>query len=50
MLQRFEPLRYAKKYYGFYAVFLKDTKCGELRHGRQFFRVMTLHLGFRHAL
>lgn len=29
------PLRHARKFYGFYAVFLKDAKCGELRYGRQ---------------
>lgn len=31
------PLRHARKYYGFYAVFLKDVKCGELRYGRQYY-------------
>lgn len=32
-----KPLRHTRKYYGFYAVFLKDTKCGELRYGRQYY-------------
>ena len=32
-----KPLRHARKYYGFYAVFLKDVKCGELRYGRQYY-------------
>ena len=32
-----KPLRHVRKYYGFYAVFLKDVKCGELRYGRQYY-------------
>ena len=32
-----KPLHHARKYYGFYAVFLKDVKCGELRYGRQYY-------------
>lgn len=32
-----KPLRHARKLYGFYAIFLKDTKCGELRYGRQYY-------------
>lgn len=32
-----KPLRHARKLYGFYAIFLKDQKCGELRYGRQFY-------------
>lgn len=32
-----KPLRHARKLYGFYAVFLKDVKCGELRYGRQYY-------------
>lgn len=32
-----KPLRHARKLYGFYAVFLKDQKCGELRYGRQYY-------------
>lgn len=32
-----KPLRHARKLYGFYAVFLKDTLCGELRYGRQYY-------------
>ena len=32
-----KPLRHARKYYGFYAVFLKDVKCGGLRYGRQYY-------------
>lgn len=31
------PLRHARKLYGFYAVFLKDQNCGELRYGRQYY-------------
>lgn len=31
------PLRHARKLYGFYAVFLKDVKCGELKYGRQYY-------------
>ncbi len=30
-----KPLRHVRKIYGFYAVFLKDQKCGELRYGRR---------------
>lgn len=29
------PLRHARKNYGFYAVVLKDVKCGDLRYGRK---------------
>lgn len=32
-----KPLRHARKLYGFYAVFLKDTNCGEVRYGRQYY-------------
>ena len=35
------PLRHVRKYYGFYAVFLKDVKCGEnadIRRSRTDFR------------
>ena len=32
-----KPLRHARKVYGFYAVFLKDQKCGELRYGRRYY-------------
>lgn len=32
-----KPLRHARKLYSFYAVFLKDMKCGELRYGRQYY-------------
>lgn len=32
-----KPLRHARKLYGFYAIFLKDVKCGELRYGRQYY-------------
>lgn len=28
------PMRHVRKAYGFYAVFLKDLKCGDLRYGR----------------
>jgi len=31
------PLRHARKLYGFYAIFLKDAHCGELRYGRQYY-------------
>jgi len=32
-----KPLRHSRKVYGFYAVFLKDLACGELRYGRQYY-------------
>ncbi|MDO4159706.1 MAG: helix-turn-helix transcriptional regulator [Prevotellaceae bacterium] len=32
-----EPLTNTRKIYGFYAIFLKDLKCGELRYGRQYY-------------
>ncbi|WP_289294193.1 MULTISPECIES: AraC family transcriptional regulator [Bacteroides] len=32
-----KPLRHARKIYGFYAVFLKDQKCGELRYGHRYY-------------
>lgn len=32
-----KPLRHARKIYSFYAVFLKDQKCGELRYGRRYY-------------
>lgn len=32
-----KPLRHARKLYGFYAVFLKEVKCGELRYGRNYY-------------
>lgn len=32
-----KSLRHARKLYGFYAIFLKDVKCGELRYGRQYY-------------
>lgn len=31
------PLRHARKAYGFYAVFLKDVKCGDLKYGRHYY-------------
>lgn len=31
------PLRHARKAYGFYAVVLKDVKCGDLRYGRHYY-------------
>lgn len=31
------PLRHVRKSYGFYAVFLKDLKCGELKYGRNYY-------------
>lgn len=31
------PLRHMRKLYGFYAVFLKNVKCGELRYGRHYY-------------
>lgn len=34
---RVPPLRHARKAYGFYAVFLKDLKCGDLRYGRHYY-------------
>lgn len=32
-----KPLRHVRKLYGFYAIFLKDAHCGELRYGRQYY-------------
>ncbi len=32
-----KPLHHARKLYGFYAVFLKDQSCGELRYGRRYY-------------
>lgn len=29
-----KPIQHLKKYMGFYAIFLKDTKCGDIRYGR----------------
>lgn len=34
---RVPPLRHVRKAYGFYAVFLKDVKCGDLRYGRHYY-------------
>lgn len=34
---RVPPLRHVRKAYGFYAVFLKDLKCGDLRYGRHYY-------------
>lgn len=31
------PLRHARRLYGFYAVYLKDLKCGDLRYGRHYY-------------
>lgn len=31
------PVRHIRKMYGFYAVFLKDLKCGALRYGRHYY-------------
>lgn len=31
------PLRHARKAFGFYAIFLKDIKCGDLRYGRHYY-------------
>lgn len=31
------PMRHTRKLYSFYAVFLKDVRCGELRYGRQYY-------------
>lgn len=32
-----EPMCSARRSYGFYAVFLKDVKCGDMRYGRQYY-------------
>ncbi len=32
-----KPLRHCRKLYGFYAIFLKDFKCGDLRYGRRYY-------------
>lgn len=34
---RVPPLRHVRKTYGFYTVFLKDLKCGDLRYGRHYY-------------
>ena len=31
------PIRMARKNLGFYTVFLKDVKCGDLRYGRKMY-------------
>ena len=32
-----KPLRHARKRYGFYAVVLKDVKCGDVRYGKNYY-------------
>ncbi len=32
-----KPIQHLKKYLGFYAIFLKDTKCGDIRYGRNIY-------------
>lgn len=34
-LSRVPPMRHARKNFGFYTIFLKDIKCGDLRYGRK---------------
>jgi len=34
---RCNPVKPARLYFGFYAVFLKDVKCGDLRYGRKYY-------------
>jgi AraC-like DNA-binding protein len=31
------PIKHIRKYFGFYAMFLKDVKCGDLRYGRSYY-------------
>lgn len=36
-LSEVPPVRLARKNFGFYTVFLKDVKCGDLRYGRKMY-------------
>lgn len=36
-LSEIPPIRLARKNFGFYTVFLKDVKCGDLRYGRKIY-------------
>src|SRR5277367_3371000 len=33
-LSKAQPRRLCRSYFGFYAIMLKDTKCGDLRYGK----------------
>ena len=32
-----KPVKNSRKNYGFYTIFLKDVKCGDLRYGRNYY-------------
>lgn len=36
-LSQAKPMRHALHNFGFYAIFLKDVKCGDMRYGRQYY-------------
>lgn len=36
-LAKCRPMRHMRQMFGFYAVFLKEVKCGELRYGRNYY-------------
>lgn len=36
-LSQAKPMRHSLHTFGFYAIFLKDVKCGDLRYGRQYY-------------
>jgi hypothetical protein len=36
-LEKAEPRQQRRMYFGFYAVFLKQLKCGDLRYGRKYY-------------
>lgn len=36
-LSQARPMRHALHNFGFYAIFLKDVKCGDMRYGRQYY-------------
>jgi AraC-like DNA-binding protein len=36
-LSNTKPVRHIRKNYGFYAIFLKDVKCGDVRYGRSYY-------------
>lgn len=43
-----QPMCSSRCSYGFYAVFLKDVKCGDMRYGRQYYDYQGGHLFFWH--
>lgn len=32
-------MRHSRRLYGFYCIFLKDVKCGDLRYGRNYYEL-----------